>query len=107
PLKENVGSSGQMVALAGMQFAKSVIYPDFDVVAQYFVSGVSGVPYVAGSTESLRETIRNLYPDRDRLKTLGAQARRRWETHFTMTRFESALSEHIDGVLERLRQRER
>ena len=105
PLKENVGSSGQMVALAGMQFAKSVIYPDFDVVAQYFVNGVSGVSYVAGSAESLRETIRQLYPDRDRLLAIGARARQRWATHFTMARFESALSEHIDEVLERSHQR--
>ncbi len=100
PLKENVGSSGQMVALAAMQFSKTVVYPGFDVVAQYFVDRVSGMEYEAGSSESLRDTIRELYSGADRLRTIGVRARKRWETEFSMARFESALVDHIKSVLE-------
>lgn len=100
PLRENVGSSGQMVALAGMQFSKTVIYPGFDVVAQYFETGVSGVQYDAGSVESLREIIRQLYADTNRLQKIGSQARHRWESDFTMAHFERALVGHIDEALD-------
>ena len=103
PLKENVGSSGQMVALAGMQFSKTVVYPGFDVVSQYFVDGVSGVQYEAGSAQSLRQTIQDLYPDTGRLQAIGIMARQRWEGDFTMARFESALTEHIEWTIQNRR----
>jgi hypothetical protein len=34
PLLENVGSSGQMVCLAAMQYGKAIVYTDFDVISQ-------------------------------------------------------------------------
>lgn len=99
PLKENVGASGQMVALAGMQFSKAVVYPDFDTVSQYFVDGISGVQYRAGEADFLRDVIRGLFDDLDRIGRIGAAAHRRWEECFTMDRLEAALLDHIDTAV--------
>lgn len=101
PLKDDVGSSGQMTALAGMQFSKTVVYPGFDVIAQYFENGLSGVQYRARSVESLRETIRELYSDAERLQAIGIRARQRWESAFAMNRFETALINHVEHAIRR------
>jgi len=95
PLLENVGSSGQMVTLAAMQFGKALVVPDFGVVQQYVEANVTGFVYAHGDEHSLCETIRAACGDEDRLRVVGLAAQRRYEERFTRRRFDEAVVSHI------------
>jgi len=95
PLLENVGSSGQMVTLAAMQFGKALVVPDFGVVQQYVEANVTGFVYAHGDEHSLCETIRAACGDEDRLRVVGIAAQRRYEERFTRRRFDEAVVSHI------------
>jgi len=79
PLKENTGSSGQMVALAAMFFKKPVIYANTDSISQYFEAGVSGVPYRMNDAQDLANKIRFLLAEPLVRDKLGAKA---FETYY-------------------------
>ena len=97
PLKQNVGSSGQMVALSAMQMAKPVIYADFPAVSQYFRDGYSGIAYTPRDENDLERKIMIAVTDDAMRRRLGAHARVEWQERFVRDRFEQAL---IDGVIE-------
>jgi glycosyltransferase involved in cell wall biosynthesis len=103
PLKEDVGSSGQMVAIAAMQLGKATIYADFDVVAQYFENGISGVMYRPGNVESLVAALSLLLNDARQLEEIGAQARLRWERNFRPEVFRGAICAHLKEFVEKSR----
>jgi glycosyltransferase involved in cell wall biosynthesis len=99
PLLENVGSSGQMVTLAAMQFGKALLVPDFAIVQQYVEAEITGFVYRHGDEESLCEAIRAAYGDEDRLLAIGLAAQRRYEERFRRRRFDEAVVNHIlDGL---------
>ena len=99
PLLENVGSSGQMVTLAAMQFGKALLVPDFAVVQQYVEADVTGFVYEHGDEQSLCEAIRAACGDEDRLLAVGLAAQRRYEERFRRRRFDEAVVNHIlDGL---------
>lgn len=96
PLKNNVGSSGQMVALAGMQMEKVVIYPEFDVVSQYFEDKVNGVMYLAGNQDSMMKALQFVIEKSELLSTMGKRARKQWDSCYRRENFISAVCERID-----------
>ncbi len=95
PLKDDVGSSGQMVALAAMQMGKLVIYADYPVVSQYFQDGFSGLAYRPGDERDLQDKVEAAMQDEALTAQIGAQARHEWEQRFIRRCYEEAL---IDGV---------
>ncbi len=97
PLAENVGSSGQMVALAGMQLNKTVIYPNFEVVSQYFEDKKNGIMYRAGDINSLTDKLRFVASDKNnrQLHAIGIAAKARWHACFRRENFLRALCEHL------------
>lgn len=56
PLKENVGSSGQMLAIAAMRSRRPIVYSDIPAINYYFVEGTA-MPYKMGDISSLKEAV--------------------------------------------------
>ena len=52
PLKEDVGSSGQMLCIQSMRYHKPIVYTDVSSINYYFTE-TSGIPYEIGSLDSL------------------------------------------------------
>ncbi|MHB1586410.1 MAG: glycosyltransferase family protein [Acidiferrobacteraceae bacterium] len=102
PLRDDVGAAGQMVALAAMKFNKTIIYPNFDVLSQYFRSEESGIEYTAGNRESLQRAISSVYDDTKALIRIGAEAHLRWRQNFTKGCFDAAIARHIIRFTERV-----
>ena len=100
PLLDDVGAAGQMVALAAMKFRKTVIYPNFDVLSQYFTDNESGIEYEAGNLGSLNRAITSSYDDMDRLSRIGAEAHLQWKQGFTKECFDTAIARHIISFVE-------
>lgn len=83
PLLHDSGSSGQMVALAGMSYGVPVIYTDFSTIAQYFVPDVTGVPVPCGDVDAMTRAITRLLESPDRAKSMGEAARSAYLQSFT------------------------
>jgi glycosyltransferase involved in cell wall biosynthesis len=56
-LKDQVGSSGQMVALAGLSFKKPILYSRNEAISHYFVDGKSGISYQMQDIDDLIKKI--------------------------------------------------
>ena len=56
PLKEDVGSSGQMLCLQAMRNAKPIVYCNVSSISYYF-NETSGYPYEIGNIESLYNAV--------------------------------------------------
>jgi glycosyltransferase involved in cell wall biosynthesis len=97
PLRERVGSSGQMVTLAAMQLGKVTFVPDVDAVAQYLVDGESGIVYPLGDDAALLAALRAHLDDPDRRAAVGRAAAARYRASFTRERFDAAV---VSDVLE-------
>lgn len=59
-LKEDVGSSGQMLSISAMRNKKPIIYTDVEAVNYYFEKDC-GYPYKIGDMESLDNAYRNVF----------------------------------------------
>jgi glycosyltransferase involved in cell wall biosynthesis len=95
PLEHDVGSSGQMVLLAAMQFAKPAVVPGFGAVADYVDDGRTGTLYAAGDDEALRAAVAGLYADVPRARRIGAAARAEYLRRFTPESFNRPLAEYL------------
>lgn len=73
PLKEDVGSSGQMVTIAAMRNRKPIIYSDVQAVNYYFPENC-GYPYVIGDLESLKTAYISLMSDKEKALQIGENA---------------------------------
>lgn len=102
PLRDDVGAAGQMVALAAMKFNKTVVYPNFDVLSQYFTNEESGIEYTAGNLESLQRAISSVCDDTEALIRIGMEAHLRWKHNFTKECFDAAIARHIVAFVERV-----
>jgi len=94
PLNKNVGSSGQMVALAAMQLAKCVIYTDIPVVGQYFSDGHTGIACPIGDLDRLVALTARWYSDEAGAARIGRAARIVADQMFSADTFESAVARH-------------
>jgi glycosyltransferase involved in cell wall biosynthesis len=97
PLREDVGSSGQMVLLAAMAAGKAAIVPRVGAVADYIEDGVTGVFYDLGSDASLVSALASLHADDRRVRELGRAARATYLERFTPERFNGAVLEYISA----------
>jgi glycosyltransferase involved in cell wall biosynthesis len=95
PLKEDVGSSGQMVALAAMQLGKVVIAPDIGAIRDYIADGITGCFYQLGNDEHLARVIACCYAAPARVDAMGFAARQRYKERFTPERFWRPLTDFI------------
>lgn len=84
PLKENVGSSGQMLAISALRNAKPTIYTDLPVIS-YFFTPDSGIPYKLNDLTSLANTLHQLLENPTLLQTLTSNARKSSENFTTAT----------------------
>jgi hypothetical protein len=82
PLKHDVGSSGQMVALGAMQFGKLTLYADFATVSQYFTNGVTGVAYRPGDADDLCRKLIDLLGDSLAPARIGEAAQEDYRRRF-------------------------
>jgi len=83
PLKDDVGSSGQMLCLAAMQLSKPIIYTDYKVVSQYFKIDNSGIPYTAKQLNSLIEVISSfLKLNKAKMKEIGQNGNLNYKKYF-------------------------
>ena len=105
PLVKDVGSSGQSVALAAMQFGKAVFYTNVDSVAQYFKHEVDGVAWKQRDPQSLTDALSRHYLDAARLREIGGRARDRFYSEFTRRAFEDEVLRHIEGFVAEFGQR--
>lgn len=99
PLKKDVGSSGQMVALAAMQLAKCVIYTDIPVVGQYFSDGHTGIAFPIGDLDRLVALIGRCYPDEAGAERIGRAAQVAAAQTFSWHTFESAVARHASEFM--------
>lgn len=99
PLKEDVGSSGQMVAISAMRFGKPVIYADIPAINYYFEENKSGIPYRIGDSGSLIAAVRKLrtLPSTD-IAALGERAREAFLAKFTTEVRNEQLLDVVTGV---------
>lgn len=73
PLKEDVGSSGQMLCIQAMRYHKPIVYADASSINYYFTKE-SGIPYKIGNIQSLSDAIDSLYLDEKKTKAMGENA---------------------------------
>lgn len=102
PLKRDVGSSGQSVALALMRNAKCVIATDAAGLREYVEHRVSGF-LVSNVHEEIPSLIESLEAEPGRAEAMGRAARERYEQHFSLTiaaeAFENVLAEtHLESA---------
>ncbi len=82
PLKNDVGSSGQMLCISAMQNKKAIIYCDLSVVRYYFDAN-SGIPYERGNLNSLCKCVAYAMSDAHLRQQLGEHAFLNYQKHFT------------------------
>ena len=98
PLKEDVGSSGQMACIAAMRLGKPVIFAESPAV-DYFFEENCGLPYKMGNADSLTEAVRRfrrLSPEG--ASEIGANSRKNFLAKFTKDRRNAQLLEVIQGA---------
>lgn len=72
-LKEDVGSSGQMLAISAMRNKKPIIYTDVEAVNYYFANDC-GYPYKIGDIDSLDNAYNKLFSNYDDALSKGQNA---------------------------------
>lgn len=73
PLKDDVGSSGQMLCLSAMQQKKAIVYSDVSAV-NYYLEGKAGLPYQIGDVKSMQQALQIALLDTQQRIKLGEQA---------------------------------
>ncbi len=73
PLLENVGASGQMLAISAMRNKKPIVYTDISSINYYF-DGDSGYPYKIGDIESLDNAFTTMISNPVEASKKGEQA---------------------------------
>lgn len=76
PLRDDVGSSGQMLCLQAMQLGKPIVYSDVSSIAYYFTPQ-SGIPYTKGDLNSLKKAVERLVQSKTEREAKGKQAQER------------------------------
>lgn len=98
PLKNDVGSSGQMVALAAMSLGKVVIYSKLGCINDYFEDGYDSISYAVGDSCDLKNKIHDLLANKEKQVRLGAKARENYYQKFKSDYYYNFLQETILSV---------
>lgn len=94
-LKENVGSSGQMVTLAAMHYGKLVLYSEMPAISQYFADGKAGVAFRAADCDDLARKLSRYFPDTASCDDIGRAAKHQAEALHSRSRFLAKLVSHL------------
>lgn len=94
-LKKNTGSSGQMVALAAMQYGKLVLYSDMPTISQYFEDGKTGVAFRSADRDDLVEKLSKYFSDLTSCEEIGRAAMHHAEMQHSRKRFLSKMVVHL------------
>jgi glycosyltransferase involved in cell wall biosynthesis len=84
PLKENVGSAGQMVALAAIIMKKPVIYCNVSAINYYFTELETGIPYEIGDLNSLNKALSLLFSPEFEKNIMVEKAYIRYQQNYTL-----------------------
>jgi len=95
PLKEDVGSSGQMVCLAAIKMAKPIIYCNISSINYYFCDNECGIPYTLGDLDSLNNAVSKIYSTGCDQETMGKKAYSNFIKNFTLNNRNEKLLEYI------------
>jgi len=98
PLKEDVGSSGQMVLLKAMSLGKAVAISDIGAIRDYVDDGRTAVLYELGDHASLKTAIGTLHHDPIGLNKIGGAAREAYLSSFTPARYQRDVVAYIAGL---------
>lgn len=90
PLKNNVGSSGQMLCISAMQNKKPIIYANLSSINYYF-TGDSGMAYKTNDLHSLETKLNSIIKDKTRQKAIGNAAYDNYINNFTTANRNSSL----------------
>lgn len=93
PLKEDVGSSGQMLCIQAMRYHKPIIYTNVSCINYYF-STESGIPYKIGDMKSLQSAVDRLYRQGAKNQVMGECAYRQ-SMKFTIAKRNKMLDDII------------
>jgi glycosyltransferase involved in cell wall biosynthesis len=99
PLRNDVGSSGQMVLLAAMQLGKAVIVSNIGAVRDYVDEGMTGLFYHPGDDEELAGLLEDIYASPSRLDGMGQAARERYMERFTPECYRRAVTDLVYGTI--------
>ena len=92
PLKEETGSSGQIISLAAMHFKKPIIYCNTESLCDYFDDGINGISYRKGDARDLSNKISYLLSNIKMQEKLGENASKRCHESFQISNFYKFLS---------------
>lgn len=73
PLREDVGSSGQMLCIQAMRYHKPIVYTNVSSISYYFTDD-SGMPYQLGNVDSLQTAMTYLYDNEEKAHEMGENA---------------------------------
>ncbi len=73
PLKEDVGSSGQMLCLQAMRYHKPIVYTNISSINYYFTDK-SGIGYKIGDLNSLIASVKTILQNDDIARDMGNMA---------------------------------
>lgn len=94
PLKEDVGSSGQMLCISAMRNRKPIIYTDISSINYYFTSA-SGFPYQIGDINSLKQALSTCLNNKNQAELFGENAYKESLKYTSETCFEK-----LDKILD-------
>ena len=81
-----------MVAVESMMMRKTCIVSDHCGIAEYISDGVNGFVFKSEDVDELTKMIVKLFDNKVNLNTVGEQARKLYEEHFSIKKFEERLS---------------
>lgn len=96
PLREDVGSSGQMLCIQAMRYHKPVVYTNVSSISYYF-SENSGIPYQLGNVDSLQAALASLYDDEGKAREMGENAYKE-SLKYTSTKCTEQMDRIILGI---------
>lgn len=94
-LKENTGSSGQMVVLAAMYYGKLVLYSEMPAIGQYFRGEKTGIAFRSGDYRDLTEKIEACCRNDELCLEIGVAGKQHFELFHTRDRFLAIMQHHI------------
>jgi glycosyltransferase involved in cell wall biosynthesis len=96
PLKNDVGSSGQMLCLNAMNYKKPIIYTNISSVNYYF-NEESGIPYTLSDDHSLDKAVEKLLDDKNEAIRIGKNGYDYYKAKFTEEKRNQMLFSIIEG----------
>ena len=92
-----------IVATEAMMYGKVCIVSDKTGTADYLEDEKNGLICKAGDPKDLCRKMRWVIKNREKLKTMGSEARKVYEKHFTMDNFGKRLEEALKETMEDLK----